>query len=315
MAATFRVSRPVARHLAALYDQAFSRAPGNQPQRLKDLLYDLGHNEWFMKSMYMGCLRHELPAFIRGIHTGESLAGAQWTAEQIEEYGQTYLRGLLDMILSDEVAKTRTKPYETLLRALDVDGYAVVDGRVVAKDAAAPLVAEQRAYLEGLYERLGLIEQALAKKHYQQSEADYVNGVPGNAISNARHFVEVVLRNTARRVSQLAPPVLSDRDIRSQKAVHSYLLSTGFLSEAEYELVRKLYGILSGKGGHPNMAKQDEARLTRHYALITCEFVLLRLDNLTAPKVLDPVRERFVCLLDQRRGSLAHPPSLPTPSA
>jgi hypothetical protein len=53
------------------------------------------------------------------------------------------------------------------------------------------------------------------------------------------------------------------------------------------------------------MSEKDEARLTRHYALIPSEFVLLRLANLSAPAALDPVRQRFLSVLDQRRDGLS----------
>jgi hypothetical protein len=292
--------------MAVLYEAAFPRyQPGRHGQRLRDVLFDRGFDAWLMERMNTAWLMGRLEEFIRGLHSGESITAPQWTAEQILQSGQSYLCSLLDLILTDEPAKACGKEYETVVLALDVDGYAVVDGRVVAKDAVAPLLAEQRSYLEGLYSALALAEQQLARKHYQQSEDDYVAGVWGNAISNARHFVELVQRNAARRLGEALPPGLSESDLRSPANVRKYLLHVELLSHAEYELVRQLYSTLSGKGGHPNMSEKDEARLTRHYALITSEFVLLRLANLSAPAALDPVRQRFLSVLDQRRDGLS----------
>jgi hypothetical protein len=57
------------------------------------------------------------------------------------------------------------------------------------------------------------------------------------------------------------------------------LRDEGLLDEDEMQALAKVYGVLSGKGSHPYMAADDQARLLRHMALVFSQFALLRLDG------------------------------------
>ena len=58
-----------------------------------------------------------------------------------------------------------------------------------------------------------------------------------------------------------------------------YLEQEGLVERKEKATIAQVYGLLSETGGHPYMARNDQARLLRHLALAFSQFVMLRLQG------------------------------------
>lgn len=255
-----------------------------------DFLFEHDYDSWF-HARARNLNRHDprqAQEFIMGLHTGETQRGAYegWTLDGGRQLGQRYLRDLAEDLLQDFFQLPDTpgiREYaslvDLLLGNLHLDGYIFRDGRLLDPDSDVIDAREEAGLLESLYSSLNLPRRALFLHHLQKSAEHYLAKSYGDSISNSRHFFEVALCEVAQAVSlQRHGARLPGDDAEWPVRVRKFLEREGFLTGDEVMAVAKVYGLISGTGGHPNMSGGDEARFARQLALILTQYVLVRLD-------------------------------------
>jgi len=296
------LSRKTCLSLAELYRELFqiSALPGHRRNReeefltvdadkLYDFLYGHDYDPWFcnlVRAAKKPLSTRPLKDFILKLHTGESIstATASWSWEERAKLGQRYIRDLAEDVLGSW--ETEANPYfkedaatlaSSLTRQLELDGYAFVDGKLLAPEQDVINVDQEVSLLKQLYTALSLQSPDTAFHHLDQSEARYVEGNWGDSISNSRKYLECTIREVASAHYlgvESAPMPEATRE--SPGECRKYLSESGLLEKKEVDALAKVYGLLSHTGGHPYMAEKDQARLMRHLALTFSQFVLLR---------------------------------------
>lgn len=255
-------------------------------EHLYDFLYEHNYEAWFCNLASSmddsGETRtagtRKLKEFVMKLHTGESLVSGtlQWTWEQRASLGQQYIHNLAQDMLAN--AKTDSEEEQELRRALEIDGYIFVKGKLLAPEAEVLNVVEEVGLLQSLYNSLSLANSETAFHHLALSEDHYKSGRWDDSISNSRKFLESVLQEVATSYSLVTTKRPISPDVYSKPVlVRKYLTDNGLLDTKEKEAVASIYGLLSEKGSHPYMAHNDQARLLRNLALTISQFVMLRL--------------------------------------
>ncbi len=169
---------------------------------------------------------------------------------------------------SDDIA-------ETLTRSVEADGYAVHDGQLHPLEPDAPNVKEEQNVIVRLFRALRLPENP-ALHHLRESEERYVEGNWDDAISQSRKMFEASLKEIASALWIKRGSTPPDPTQGQPVAVRNYLEQAGLLEREEKRAIDGAYGLLSHTGAHPHIARQDQARLLRHVAVIYVQFVLLQ---------------------------------------
>ena len=223
------------------------------------------------------------------LHTGETLAEAtpNWSWEQREKLGQRYLHDLAQDILNKWHQEWKTQDswqrpgiqddIERLVGSLELDGYIYRESRLLSPESDVLDVEEETGLLQSLYTGLGLKNKETAFHHLALSEEHFLDGKWDDSISNSRKFLECVLQEVAAAHSlHLEKAPLPEKTYKWPVRVRDYLESEGLLEAKEKTTIAEVYGLLSQTGGHPYMARNDQARLLRHLALTFAQFVMLR---------------------------------------
>jgi len=293
------ISRRTALALAKVFEKRFrsyQRPRGSRSgyyivddDGLYDFLFQHDYSAWFCnmaKTTRTSVGTRKLEEFIMKLHTGETQCDAtpNWTWEQRQQLGQQYLHNLAEDILDDwsnkqdPGSKDRiTTEIKTLLGGLELDGYIYRDSRLLAPESDVLDAREEAGILESLYTSLALGNKETALHHLTLSEEHYLASRWDDSIANSRKFLECVLREVAAAYSLRCNGVpLSDSMYAWPVRVREYLEHEGLLETKEKEAIASVYGLLSETGGHPYMARNDQARLLRHLALTLSQFVMLR---------------------------------------
>jgi hypothetical protein len=172
---------------------------------------------------------------------------------------------------------------QRLLRSLELDGFIIRDGRLLASETNVLAEEEELGVLESLFRSLGLQNEQTAFHHLDLSEQHYLAGRWDDSISNSRKFLESVLQEVAdayniQRYHTPLPQNTYERPIK----IRDYLENEDLISSKEKEALIKVYGLLSDTGGHPYMARSDQARLLRNLALTQSQFIMLRLQGISS---------------------------------
>jgi hypothetical protein len=226
----------------------------------------------------------DLRRFVMKLHTTESLqSSTQMTHEAKVRWCQAALLKLSESILRAESDALRDST-ASLCAGLDLDGYVFRDGKLLASDGETQDVEEERGELMALYIKLQLPNEKLVKDCLDKSESHYNEGRPRDCISNARHYLELVLEDVAVTWSKRpgAKPLTLPEHQATAGPVRKYLEDAGLLSTQERKTFAELYSLLSETGGHPSMSEPDQARIFRRLSLSMALFVLLRYQGLAA---------------------------------
>ena len=293
------ISRKSALALAQVYVRMFrkpfrlGRTSSNgytvDSDRLYDFLFAREYDAWFcnlVRKARQATGTRKLQDFLMTLHTGESISATTptWNWEERQKLGQRYLRDLAEDAIAyaqAELEEYRKKDLgevmQSLLRQLELDGYRVIDTKLLMPEEGVMDVEEETNLLKSLYTSLNLERSDVAFYNLGLSEEHYIAGKWADSISNSRKFLECVLREvaSARHLVEVKAPMSKDR-LDSPKSVREYLEEAGLLEKKEKETIAKVYSLLSQTGGHPYMAENDQARLLRHLSLTLCQFVLLR---------------------------------------
>jgi len=226
--------------------------------------------------------------FIMRLHTGESAARATegWAWEARRNLGQRFLHDLAESLMRARHSDPDFETYgdkkkhvvDKMQRHLELDGYVFKDGVLLVPEESVLDESEEQGVLGNLLLELGLPDPETVQHHLQLSEEHYRAERWDDSISNSRKVLEAVLQQAASLHSRGASgEPLNESDLERAVRVRDYLERSGLLDKKEKEAIASTYGLLSDKGGHPNIAQRDQARLMRHLALTFSQFVLLRL--------------------------------------
>lgn len=296
------ISRRSALALAELFHLKFTRwvrtstTPGSRTgfhspknDELYDFLYENEYDTWLCNCAKMLRGERGVKEFIMQLHTGEATVKStpQWTWDQRKKLGQRLLRELSQDIIKFCDSETRPhydtdtpKKLNALRGSLELDGYIYRDGRLLQPEKDVLDVEAEVGVLDGLYSRLALGNKVTAFHHLKLSEEHYLGQRWGDAIGNARKFLEVVLQEVVRAHStRVKGAPLPEDQLNRPVEVRNYLEREGLLERREKDTLSSVYGLLSHTGGHPYMAQNDQARLLRHFALTFSQFVMLRFEG------------------------------------
>lgn len=282
------LSRKTVLVLAALYVETFKMPAYRRSKFAEDhvvidtkALYECAyaHNcdSWLCTHLEYQRKESVLRPFILKLHTGESVNNDQWTLPQRATYGQAKLLELCVAILSAGPETLDDADRNALRSALELDGYVFRDGRLLPSEGETQDVDAERGELMQLYASLGLPNAATVRDCLEASERNYVEGHYRDCISNARHYAEQILHDVADAWN--ARPGTPDLVIGANQPAagpcRNYLHDVGVLTTDEREVFRTLHGLLSGTGGHPNIAERDEARVFRRLATSMSLYLML----------------------------------------
>jgi hypothetical protein len=182
-------------------------------------------------------------------------------------------------------AVTLRVTYEEFKNSLGLDGYEFADGRLRRLEENVFDVPEQAGAIEALWSKLGLgkLDQLrhdlkLADEHYEASRW-------GDCILHARSVLETTLHQIAVERSARGLPALPAGAEKRPFVIRDHLCTTGFLDTDDLKLIVAVYGLVSRKGGHPNIAPHESARILRQHAFTAVHFLLLRFEALHPPPV------------------------------
>lgn len=293
------ISRKAAQAIAVAYREKFTHhSPATSystgtstvyKESLYDFLYVNNFDGWFLNATksLLSTYPRGLQELIMRLHTGESVAKAtpDWDWKQREALGQRFLRDLAQAIITaretdpgfGRYQESQRKAVDEMRRLLELEGYVYKNGVLLVPEESVLDEQEEQGLLESLFDELALKDRSTLKHHLDLSGAHYREGRWDDSIANSRKVLELVLREVAQRHSEAVGPELGANELDKPVRVRDYLQDVGLLEEKEKDAVAKIYGVLSDTGGHPYIAEKDQARLLRHYALTTCQFVLLRL--------------------------------------
>lgn len=251
-----------------------------------DFLFERDYAAWFCNRVEKLYGRRAVKEFVMRLHTGETQYDAtpNWSWEQRQLLGQRYLHDLAEDILnaySKEPDRYRYRKVDdkikTLLSSLELDGYAYHNPQLLAPESDVLDVQEEAGILDSLYGSLALDNKDTAFHHLALADQHYLNAKWDDSISNSRKFLECVLREVTAAHSLRSKKTALEEPVYTRPVrVREYLEKEGLLEAKEKEAIASIYRLLSETGGHPYMARNDQARLLRQLALNFSQFVMLR---------------------------------------
>ncbi|HKP55060.1 MAG TPA: hypothetical protein VJ183_20695 [Chloroflexia bacterium] len=265
---------------------------GMYSHKLRKFLFEHNYPEWFSDELTGAHSTQDAENFIMQLHTGKSVTEPSnyypVPDETLQRQGQEILLKLAQDLLKywkeglDGKGLMKVGPAVSALQSgLELDGYLFRNGQLLAPEEEVLDTEETAGVLEALYGSLGLEMGNIALNHLSMSEQHYQAGRWTDCITNSRNFLEAVLREVAAKHSKVVKnQPLSDDTYKRPVRVREYLRDEKLIDEDEMQALAKVYGLLSGKGSHPYMAENDQARLLRNLALLLSQFVMLRFDSL-----------------------------------
>lgn len=295
------ISRKAIRLLSEIYHEKFTMRKQDHwgysvteffSTAMYDYMFDRDYPAWLCNKIRAipssdRCVKD----FIMRMGTGEIIAGAysnKLPLEKAEKIGQSYIRQLAEDIFqyeeglspSDTWSRNELKEIPKLKRQLELDGYLYKEGVLLISDDDVIDTEYEEGVLESLIRAISLDHQDIGKHHLIKSASHYLEGNWDDSIANSRKLLEWTLQESAAKHHLAAKGTsISSGLLKNPRQVRDYLESGDILENKEREAIAKIYGLLSETGGHPYIAKQDQARLMRHLALTFSQFVLLRIQG------------------------------------
>jgi hypothetical protein len=294
------ISRTTAKQIATLFALSFrtyksysgSGAYESDAEEIYDFLFENDFPAYLCNAARTAApgyrtTRH-IEDFIMKLHTGESIAKATkgWAWRDRERLGEVHLKALAEDLVEHwrerergyREAETVDPVISKLKASLELDGFVFRGKTLLAPEADILDALEQTGVLQALYSDLGLARPDIAFHHLSLSEEHYLAKRWDDSISNSRKFFETVLEESASAYSAKRDGHPLDAAVLGRPVkVRDYLERMNLIDKKEKEAVSAVYGLLSETGGHPYMARNDQARLLRHLALTLSQFVMLRL--------------------------------------
>jgi hypothetical protein len=165
-----------------------------------------------------------------------------------------------------------------LRRALEIDGYTVVDGELIRTLPAEVGLPEADERLLALMSKHRF---DTARGHLDQARAAHASSNWAAANSQTRTFFDALLDEIAERLDPTAASLSSGQQRRER------LASIGFLSVDLNEWSANGTGFINGlvrrlhpHGPHPGLSDDEDSTFRLHLVLITADLLLKRFDTL-----------------------------------
>lgn len=179
-------------------------------EQLYDFLFERGHDAYICNLLKNTLTESGLKETIKKLHTTESLrTEGKWEQKRRVAFCQKVLEKLAaDLLTSDILEKDEAAQ---VTKALELDGYVFADGRLRKSEGETKDVEQERGEMLNLYARLGLSNEPRVRGCLNQSEEHFASGRFRDCISNARHFLERLLRAMHdRKAGPAVLPLMSD---------------------------------------------------------------------------------------------------------
>lgn len=151
-----------------------------------------------------------------------------------------------------------------LIAALRVDGYELLDGRLVAAGAGSiPMTAEVSLLESRLRER----QLAVAARHYRQAVDSFTDGRLEASNGQLRSCLENVLIELGAR---------HGRRTSDPKGAAELLRTAGLLDGDETKLLQGLIGVSNERGAHHGTTTEEEATFRLHTTTAVLRYLLAR---------------------------------------
>ena len=151
-----------------------------------------------------------------------------------------------------------------LIAALRVDGYELLDGRLVAAGAGSiPMTAEVSLLESRLRER----QLAVAARHYRQAVDSFTDGRLEASNGQLRSCLENVLIELGAR---------HGRRPSDPKGAAELLRTAGLLDGDETKLLQGLIGVSNERGAHHGTTTEEEATFRLHTTTAVLRYLLAR---------------------------------------
>lgn len=160
--------------------------------------------------------------------------------------------------------------YRQFAEALRADDLDLVEGRVVPFISASVDITKERGLLES---RLQLYEFFVASTHLEQAVDNAARGQWEAANGQIRSFLEALCNSIASRIYQ------GDDSPPSQGQARKYLAAVGFLNSEESDLLKALFQVLHGQGGHAGTSSSDDCHRRLLMAVAMSNYYLDQLNG------------------------------------
>jgi hypothetical protein len=151
-----------------------------------------------------------------------------------------------------------------LIAALRVDGYELLDGRLVAAGAGSiPMTAEVSLLESRLRER----QLAVAARHYRQAVDSFTDGRLEASNGQLRSCLKNVLIELGAR---------HGRRTSDPKGAAELLRTAGLLDGDETKLLQGLIGVSNERGAHHGTTTEEEATFRLHTTTAVLRYLLAR---------------------------------------
>ena len=158
--------------------------------------------------------------------------------------------------------------YESFRGALRVDGADLVEGRIVS--FLSPSVEPDRE--QGVLEsRLKQYDFGVARKHLDNALDLASNSKWEPANGEVRSFLESICEAIASMI------YLDSGEAPVRGEARKFLAELGFLNDKESDLLRSLFQVLHGEGGHAGTSSSDDCHRRRLMAVSMANYYLERL--------------------------------------
>ncbi len=160
--------------------------------------------------------------------------------------------------------------YTSFQQALRADGLDLVEGRVAPFLSPAVDPAKEEGLLESRLKNYGF---DVALNHLEQATDNAAREQWEAANGQIRSFLEALCNSIASRIYQgnESPP--------TQGQARKYLADSGFLNSKESDLLKALFQVLHGEGGHAGKSSSDDCRRRLLMAEAMSNYYLERLNG------------------------------------
>ena len=262
------------RTLSALTEVLNARFSNSE---IRDLLFKHG-----LDDRYQGVNKADRLSEVFHPLVSQQRYNSLWTAgglpyEDYEgEVGSTW--DVIDEVARDAHEAIEQDPWltwaETLLQslgqALRVDGFDLLEGRVVPFVSPSVEPAQEQGILES---RLDELRFSVARTHLDQAVDNAARGNWESANSQIRSFLEAVCDAVADQLYRGGGEAPTRGDARQ------YLAAEGFIDEYEDKLLRAFFKVLHGGGSHSGTSKEADCHRRRLMAFSLANYYLDRLEE------------------------------------
>ncbi len=159
-----------------------------------------------------------------------------------------------------------------LRQGLRVDGYDLLNGRVVPFLSPSVEPAVEQGILESRLDALGL---SVARTHLDQAVDNAARGNWESANAQLRPFLEGLCDAVTQQLHE------GEGKAPTRGNARKWLAASGFFSEEESDLLKNFFDVLHGEGSHAGTSQEADCHRRRLMAFSLANYYLDRLEGWT----------------------------------